>query len=252
MIETKRFGVCYGSKVAIKDVSLSMRPNEITAIVGPSGCGKSSFLCGINRLTDLVPDATTQGQVLVDGKNVLDVDVSPVHLRRRVGMIFQAPNPFPMSIRRNMQIALREQGIRDRHQLDGITENCLKDVGLWDEVSGRLDTLATRLSGGQQQRLCLARAIALQPDALLFDEPCSALDPNAASRVEEMILRLGEQYTIVIVTHNLAQARRISQNLAVFWSHGAAGEMIEWGRTNDVFEDARDPVARSYVAGTLG
>lgn len=252
MIQTDQLTVRYGTQIAIRDASLTVERGSITALVGPSGCGKSSFLCALNRMTDLIPGARVSGRVLIDGCDIHREIRSPAELRRRVGMIFQKPNPFPMSIRRNIQLALREHGMRQRGQLESVTERVLQDVGLWDEVKDRLDLSATQLSGGQQQRLCIARALALEPQVLLMDEPCSALDPIAAGRVESLIRDLRSQFTIVIVTHNLAQARRLADNAAVCWIRDGAGEIIEQGNAEQVFGSPVDSTAAGYLAGIQG
>lgn len=252
MIRTESLSVHYGSFTAVRNASLSVRKGSITAIVGPSGCGKSSFLSALNRMTDLIPTASITGQVTVNCCDIHDSCRSPSELRSCVGMIFQKPNPFPMSIRRNIQLALREHGTRKRAELDSITERVLKDVGLWNEVSDRLDSPALQLSGGQQQRLCIARALALEPQVLLMDEPCSALDPMASAKVESLITRLKGRYTIVIVTHNLAQARRIADDVAVFWVKDGAGEIIEQGPSKAIFEAPSHETAQAYLAGVSG
>lgn len=252
MIQTESLSVHYGEQTAVRDASISVPQGTVTAIVGPSGCGKSSLLASLNRLTDLIPGAHISGRILIDGHDIHANGRSPAELRRCVGMIFQKPNPFPMSIRRNIQLALREHGLRQREQLEAITERVLQDVGLWDEVQNRLDKSALQLSGGQQQRLCIARALALEPQVLLMDEPCSALDPIASGRVESLIKELREHYTILIVTHNLAQARRLADNVAVFWFRNGAGEIIEQGPAERVFAAPSDPTAAAYLSGVQG
>jgi phosphate transport system ATP-binding protein len=252
MICTESLCVRYGSMTAVRDASICVESGQIMAIVGPSGCGKSSFLAALNRMTDLIPGADVSGRVLIDGDDIHSAGQQPAELRRRVGMIFQKPNPFPMSVRRNIQLALRQHGERRREQLDAITERVLQDVGLWDEVKDRLDRPAQQLSGGQQQRLCIARALALEPRILLMDEPCSALDPMASATVESLIESLRGRYTIVIVTHNLAQARRVADQVAVFWLQSGAGEIIEQGETEAVFGGADNPTAAAYLSGRQG
>ncbi|HRF00244.1 MAG TPA: phosphate ABC transporter ATP-binding protein [Pirellulaceae bacterium] len=252
MIRVDRLTIRYGDRVALRDVTLEVPNGSVTAIVGPSGCGKSSLLQAINRLTDLVPGAEVSGSIEVDGRSVHDGRRAVVDLRRDVGMIFQRPNPFPTSIRRNLQLALREHGVRRRDELERTTERVLRDVGLWDEVRDRLDASALRLSGGQQQRLCLARALALEPRVLLMDEPCSALDPAATARVEGLIRQLRERHTILIVTHHLAQARRIADRLAVFWIRDGAGALIESGPTERLFTSPDDPITAAYLSGAAG
>lgn len=252
MIRTEKLSVHYHNSIAVRNVTLEVPNGQITAIVGPSGCGKSSFLSALNRMTDLIPGATTSGQVFIDCCDIHDSCRSPAELRKCVGMIFQKPNPFPMSIRKNIQLALREHGLRDSKRLDSTTQQALEDVGLWEEVKKRLTDSALKLSGGQQQRLCIARALALKPQVLLMDEPCSALDPIASAKVESLIKSLKGRYTIVIVTHNLAQARRISDNTAVFWMQDGAGEIIEHGPTETVFSNPTNPTAAAYLSGMQG
>ncbi|MEQ9408116.1 MAG: phosphate ABC transporter ATP-binding protein [Fuerstiella sp.] len=252
MISTKELCVHYGTALALRNASITVPTGEILAIVGPSGCGKSTFLAALNRMTDLIPGARVSGRVQVGGQDIHHVTQDASQLRRRMGMIFQKPNPFPMSIRRNIQLALREHGERRRNELEAITERVLTDVGLWDEVHDRLEMSALQLSGGQQQRLCIARALALQPQLLLMDEPCSALDPLSAARVESLIAGLRGRYTVVIVTHNLAQARRLADRVAVFWLRDGAGEIIEQGSTEHIFESPHHAIVAEYVAGARG
>ena len=252
MIRTTDLQVCYGGVPAIDSVTAEFPRGAITAIVGPSGCGKSTFLSALNRMTDLISNATVRCEIQFDWVSVFGPKSSPTELRKCVGMIFQKPNPFPMSIRKNIQLGLREHGLRDRGQLEAETESALKDVGLWEEVKDRLDANALRLSGGQQQRLCIARALALKPKVLLMDEPCSALDPIAAAKVEDLIVRLRGDYTVAIVTHNLAQAKRISDFMMVFWIRDGVGKIIEQGRTNRLFEKADDETVKAYLSGGRG
>lgn len=242
----------YGEKSAFRDVTLSINKGCITALVGPSGCGKTSFLTCLNRLTDLIPACLVSGRIMIDKLDVLAPQTDVIRLRRRIGMIFQKPNPFPLSIRRNLEFPLREHGMRDRAQLSTAIEISLRDVGLWDEVKDRLDSPALALSGGQQQRLCIARSLALSPEMLLMDEPCSALDPLSSGVVEDLIVSLRERYTILIVTHNLAQARRIADYAAFFWIQNGAGRLIETGTAKQIFEKPRDPLTASYVSGMRG
>jgi phosphate transport system ATP-binding protein len=218
--------------------------------VGPSGCGKTSFLTCLNRLVDLVHGASLAGSIRIAGADIAAMDV--VALRRRVGMIFQKPNPFPFSIRRNLELPLREHGMRDPGMLDETIERALRDVGLWDEVKDRISSPALELSGGQQQRLTIARALALKPEVLLLDEPCSSLDPISSGVVEDLIHGLRERYTLVVVTHNLAQARRIADSVAVFWVHDGAGRLIEHGPVRQVFEHPQHPWTAAYVSGARG
>ncbi len=251
-IEVERLSLHYGQTPAFHDVTLVMNQGCITALVGPSGCGKTSFLSSLNRLTDLIPECRLSGQIRLDGLDVLAPDTDVIHLRRRVGMVFQKPNPFPLSIRKNLEFPLREHGILDRTRLSGTIETGLRDVGLWDEVKDRLESPALALSGGQQQRLCMARALVLSPDVLLMDEPCSALDPLSSGVVEDLIVGLRGRYTILIVTHNLAQARRIADYAAFFWIQKGTGRLIETGTAKQIFEEPHDPLTAAYVSGMRG
>ncbi|MEM7352959.1 MAG: phosphate ABC transporter ATP-binding protein [Acidobacteriota bacterium] len=252
LLQTEGLSLSYGRKAAFRDVSLAVPEGGISAIIGPSGCGKSSFLACLNRLSDLLPRCRVEGRVRVGEIEVFDPATDVIALRRRVGMIFQKPNPFPLSIRRNLELPLREHGVRDRQEIDAIIERTLSDVVLWSEVKDRLDASALALSGGQQQRLCLARALALEPEVVLLDEPCSALDPISSGVVEDLIARLGGRYTVVIVTHNLAQARRIADRVAFFWLRDGAGRLIEEDAAERVFEQPRDELTAAYVGGARG
>ena len=252
MITTDNLSVAYHGRTVLRDASIEARGGEVLALVGPSGCGKSSFLAALNRLTDLVPGATVGGSVRFEGREIREAFPDPTELRRHVGMIFQKPNPFAMTIRRNLELPMREHGMRDRDELERMVQSVLRDVGLWTEVEDRLEHSALDLSGGQQQRLCIARALALRPQVLLMDEPCSALDPIAADRVEQLILEMRGQYTIIIVTHNLAQARRLADQMAVFWTRDGVGEVIAQGPTEELFESTTNEIARSYLSGTKG
>ncbi len=251
-VVARDLAVQYGTVHALGGVSLQIEANRITALIGPSGCGKTSFLNSLNRMTDLIPGCAVTGSVHLHGRNILAPAVDVVALRRRVGMIFQRPTPFPMSIARNMELALREHGVHERHRLDETIETALRDVGLWSEVKDRLGTSALDLSGGQQQRLCIARALALRPEILLLDEPCSSLDPLASGVVEDLIVSLRGRYTLVVVTHNLAQARRIADDVAVFWVQDGSGRLIEHGAAERIFDAPRDPVTQAYVNGMRG
>lgn len=242
----------YSGKTAFEGVSFGVPQGTITALVGPSGCGKTSLLQCFNRLTDLIPGACLAGQVRLAGEDIHAPAVDVVALRRRVGMIFQKPIPFPLSIRRNLELPLREHGERDRGRLAAAIEKALCDVGLWNEVKDRLDAPALALSGGQQQRLSIARTLALEPEVLLLDEPCSALDPLSSGVVEDLVRSLRPRYTQVVVTHNLAQARRIADHVAVLWVRDGAGRLIEHGSVEQVFEDPRDPLTAAYVNGSRG
>jgi len=251
-IEVENLSVAYQGKIVLEDVSLNINKGCITALIGPSGCGKTSLLSSLNRLTDLIPGSQMQGKVHIDGVDVRDPQLDVMTLRRKVGMIFQKPNPFPLSIRRNIEMPLREHGVKQRGELEARVTTALQDVGLWDEVRDRLDTPALSLSGGQQQRLCIARALALEPAILLMDEPCSALDPIASVVVEELIHSLRNRYTVVIVTHNLAQARRVANYAAFFWMTGRVGKLIEFGRCQSLFDSPSHDLTAAYVTGVSG
>ena len=251
-IEVEQLSLHYGQKPAFHDVTLSINQGCITALVGPSGCGKTSFLTSLNRLTDIIPGCRVAGRISLDGLDVLAPHTDVIRLRRRVGMIFQKPNPFPLSIRKNLEFPLREHGLKDRDRIATSIETVLRDVGLWDEVKDRLHSPALALSGGQQQRLCMARALVLSPEVLLMDEPCSALDPLSSGVVEDLIVGLRGRYTVLIVTHNLAQARRIADYAALFWVQNGAGQLIEAGTAKQIFAEPRDPLTAAYVSGMRG
>lgn len=252
LIDVDQLSLHYGQMPAFQNVTLSINQGCITALVGPSGCGKTSFLTSLNRLTDLIPGCHLSGRIWLDGLDVLAPQTDVIHLRRRVGMIFQKPNPFPFSIRKNLEFPLREHGLRDREQIASTIETGLRDVGLWDEVKDRLNSPALALSGGQQQRLCMARTLVLSPEVLLLDEPCSALDPLSSGVVEDLIVGLRGRYTVLIVTHNLAQARRIADYAALFWVHNGAGQLIETGTAKQIFEKPREALTAAYVSGMRG
>lgn len=245
-------GVSYNQQPVLSDVSLEVYKGCITALIGPSGCGKSSFLAALNRLSDMVPGAEVTGDILFEGQSILDDSINVQALRSKIGMIFQKPNPFPLSIKKNLELPLREQGVRSKHVLESKVSSVLQSVGLWDEVKDRLNSSALSLSGGQQQRLCIARALILEPSVLLMDEPCSALDPISSGIVEEMIQRLAGKYTIIIVTHNLAQARRIANFAAFFWMKEKVGKLIEFGRCQPLFESPQHSLTAAYVSGEKG
>jgi phosphate transport system ATP-binding protein len=251
-MKVDQLSVYYSGKPAFQDVTLSINKGCITALVGPSGCGKTSFLTCLNRLTDLIAGCRVSGRIMIETLDILAPGLDVIQLRRRIGMIFQKPNPFPLSIRRNLEFPLREHGLRDRQLITRTIETVLQDVGLWEEVKDRLDSPALALSGGQQQRLCIARSLALAPEVLLMDEPCSALDPLSSGVVEDLIVNLRGRYTILIVTHNLAQARRIADHAAFFWIQNGAGRLIEAGSAKQIFEKPRDPLTAAYVNGMRG
>ena len=233
---------------ALKNVSIDIEENAITALIGPSGCGKSTFLKTLNRMNDLIPGVKITGDVRYRGKDIFDPATDVNELRREIGMVFQKPNPFPMSIYDNITYGPRTHGIRNRAKLDEIVENSLRGAAIWDEVKDRLKKSALGLSGGQQQRLCIARALAVEPDVLLMDEPTSALDPISTSKIEELAIELKNRYTIVIVTHNMQQAVRISDNTAFF----LLGDLIEYGSTEKMFEQPEDKRTEDYITGRFG
>ena len=251
-LSIQALSVSYDDKTVLDEVSLDINKGCITALIGPSGCGKTSFLTTLNRLSDFSDNAAVDGKVLLGGKNIFDPATDVLKLRRRIGMIFQKPNPFPLSIKRNLELPLKEHGIRDRKLIKQKIENVLRDVGLWDEVSDRLDKSALSLSGGQQQRLCIARALILEPEILLMDEPCSALDPISSAAVEDLIIRLRGRYTVVIVTHNLAQAKRVANYAAFFWMKERVGKLIEFGSCQDLFEKPDNRLTAAYISGARG
>ncbi|MEP7188982.1 MAG: phosphate ABC transporter ATP-binding protein PstB [Roseiflexaceae bacterium] len=253
-LEARHFNFFYGAFQALDDITLAMRERSITAIIGPSGCGKSTLLRAINRMHDGTPGARGQGELLLDGQNIYGAATDPVLLRRRVGMVFQRPNAFAKSIFDNVAYGLQIIGWRNRTQIAERVEQVLRQSALWDEVKDRLTQSAYGLSGGQQQRLCIARAIALRPDVLLMDEPCSALDPIATLKIEELMLDLRREYTIVIVTHNMQQAARASDETAFMLMHpqSRAGQLIEFGATGQLFTHPKDKRTEDYVTGRFG
>ena len=252
VLQVQGLTIAYGGREALRTVDLGFPECSITALVGPSGCGKSSLLMAINRLTDLIPGCRVTGRVLFRDRDVRSTGVDVVEIRRRVGMIFQRPNPFPVSIRKNIELPLAERRRTTRAERDEAVTTVLEAVGLWDEVKDRLDQGAPTLSGGQQQRLCIARALVLEPEVLLLDEPCSALDPLASGVVEELIVSLAGRYTIVVVTHNLAQARRIADRVAFFWLQDGAGALVEQGSREAMFDRPRHELTAAYFAGDRG
>jgi len=248
-IDVTRLNFFYGDKPALTDVSVSIRANRVTAFIGPSGCGKSTFLRTLNRMNDIIPGTRVEGEILIDGHDINASSMDVVDLRRRVGMVFQKSNPFPKSIFENVAYGLRINGLtRDRADMAQRVEESLRAAAIWDEVKDRLHESALALSGGQQQRLCIARALAIQPEILLMDEPASALDPIATQRIEELIYELKERYTIVIVTHNMQQAARVSDETAFFW----LGKLVEFGPTEKIFTNPTEKLTEDYVTGRFG
>lgn len=246
-LETHNLNLFYDDFQALKNINMSIEKGEITAFIGPSGCGKSTFLKTLNRMNDLVAGCKVEGQVLLDGTDIYgNIDIA--HLRKRVGMVFQKPNPFPISIYDNIAFGPRTHGTRNKAQLDEIVERSLKGAAIWDELKDRLKKSALSLSGGQQQRLCIARALAVEPEVLLMDEPTSALDPISTSKIEDLALELKNNYTIVMVTHNMQQAARISDKTAFF----LMGEIVEFGKTDDIFSYPTDKRTEDYITGRFG
>jgi len=243
------FNFWYGEKQALRDVNFEIYANKITALIGPSGCGKSTLIKVFNRLQDLEPSARHTGTVLYDGMDIYGEDVDVLELRKRIGMVFQKPNPFPKSIYENVAFAPRIHGLRDRRKLDEIVEDCLKQAALWSEVKNDLNKPALKLSGGQQQRVCIARTLSIKPDVILMDEPTSALDPIGTSHIEDLVQSLKKNYTIVIVTHNMQQAARVSDYTAVFLT---GGEFVEYQKTRHLFERPKDPRTEDYITGKMG
>ncbi|QDK31326.1 phosphate ABC transporter ATP-binding protein [Sphingomonas sp. IC081] len=248
-LTARNVDVYYGAKKAINNVSIDIDNGVVTAFIGPSGCGKSTFLRSLNRMNDTIADARVTGEILLDGENIYAPDMDPVALRARVGMVFQKPNPFPKSIYENIAYGPRIHGLApSKADMDGIIESALTKAGLWDEVKDRLNEPGTALSGGQQQRLCIARAIAVSPEVILMDEPCSALDPIATARIEELIDELKDTYAIVIVTHSMQQAARVSQRTAFFH----LGNLVEYGDTSQIFTTPREEKTKDYITGRYG
>ncbi|MDU1077598.1 MAG: phosphate ABC transporter ATP-binding protein PstB [Clostridium sp.] len=247
IIETKNLDLYYGTNKALKNINMNINQNEVTALIGPSGCGKSTFLRTLNRMNDLIEGVKVTGEVLFEGKNIYD-DYDEIALRKRVGMVFQKANPFPMSICDNIAYGPKIHGIKDKKTLDEIVERSLRGAALWDETKDRLKKSALGLSGGQQQRLCIARTLAVSPEVILMDEPTSALDPISTSKVEELMDELKKKYTVIIVTHNMQQAGRIADKTAFFLN----GEVIEFGKTEDIFYKPKDKRTEDYITGRFG
>ncbi len=253
-IEVKNLSIYYGSFRAVKNITLEVPPRKITAIIGPSGCGKSTMLRSFNRMNELVPTAWAEGEVFFQGQNLYAPDVDPVEVRRRIGMVFQKPNPFPKSIYDNIAWGAKINGFKGKKsELDELVTESLKSAALWDEVHDKLDQSGLSLSGGQQQRLCIARAIAVKPDIILMDEPCSALDPIATLKIEELMRALSKEYTIIIVTHNMQQAARVSDYTAFFtMDEDRAGYLMEYGETTQIFTNPKEQVTEDYITGRFG
>ena len=247
-IESRNLNLWYGDVQALKNITMAVPEKKVTAVIGPSGCGKSTFIRCINRMNDLIKDCRITGELLFEGRNIYDKAVDVVALRKKIGMVFQKPNPFPMSVYDNVAYGPRVHGVREREELDRIVEESLKASALWDEVADILDRSALDLSGGQQQRICIARTLAVKPKVILFDEPCSALDPISTSRIEDLINDLKDEYTIIIVTHNMQQAARVSDYTAFF----LLGEVIEFGKTRQIFEMPEEKSTEDYVTGRFG
>ncbi len=248
VVSIRNLNFYYGDKQALFDISLDIPRNQITAFIGPSGCGKSTLLRCLNRLNDLIEGTRLEGEILIDGRNIYDPDIDITQLRKNTGMVFQKSTPFPKSIYDNVAYGLRIAGMKNKKKLDEIVEKSLRGAALWDEVKDRLNESALGLSGGQQQRLCIARAIAVEPEIILMDEPCSALDPIATAKIEELMLELKKQYTIIIVTHNMQQAARVSDRTAFLWM----GKLIEYDDTSVIFTNPKEKLTEEYITGRFG
>ena len=248
-VSIKNLEAWFGTKQAVKDVSLNVKENTITAIIGPSGCGKTTLIRCLNRMHEMTPSSRSRGQVIIDGIDIYDRNIDPVIIKRRIGMVFQKPNPFPtMSIYDNVAAGLKLNGVKDTQLIDEIVKESLQGAGLWEEVKNELDKPGMGLSGGQQQRLCIARALAMQPEVLLMDEPTSALDPMASSKIEELVHDLKQELTIIIVTHNMQQAARVSDYTAFMY----LGELVEYGPTKKIFENPEKELTERYISGKFG
>ena len=248
-IRTESLNAWYGPNRVLKDLSIDLREHAVTAIIGPSGCGKSTFIRCLNRMHELVPKARTSGKVILDGSNIYEKGIDPVRIRRKIGMVFQKPNPFPtMSIYDNVAAGLKLNGVRNLEKLDVAVRRSLEQAALWEEVKNNLDDSGISISGGQQQRLCIARALAVEPEVLLMDEPCSALDPIATAKIEELIAKLTDLYTVIIVTHNMQQAARVADYTAFLY----LGQLIEYGETTSLFENPKEELTERYLTGKFG
>ncbi len=247
-IETRHLNFYYGNKQALKDINIVCPENRVTAIIGPSGCGKSTFIRTLNRMNDVIPGTRVEGEILLEGKDINAPRVDVVELRKKVGMVFQKPNPFPKSIFDNIAYGLRVSGVKSKKKIETIVEKSLEEAALWDEIKDRLQDNAFSLSGGQQQRLCIARSLAIEPEVILFDEPCSAIDPIATAKIEDLIQKLKEDYTVVIVTHNMQQAARVSDYTAFLM----LGELIEYDETDKIFTNPSNKLTEDYITGRFG
>ena len=247
-MEVKKLNLWYGKAQALYDVDMPVKQHKVTSIIGPSGCGKSTLIRCLNRMNDIIPLCRIEGSVYLDAKDIYGKNMDVVDVRKKVGMVFQKPNPFPKSIYENIAYGSRVAGANDKKKLDVIVESSLKEAFLWDEVSERLDESAMGLSGGQQQRLCIARALAIKPEVILMDEPCSSLDPIATAKIEDLIYKLKQKYTVIIVTHNMQQAARVSDNAAYMY----LGKLIEFGETKQIFENPKEELTENYITGRFG
>ena len=248
VIQTKKLNLWYDDNHALIDINLKIKPNKVTALIGPSGCGKSTLIRCFNRMNDVVIGCKIKGEVLFHNKNIYDSSVDAVEIRKKIGMVFQKPNPFPKTIWENIAYGPKVQGLRNKKKLDNIVKKSLNDAALWDEVNDRLNDSAMGLSGGQQQRLCIARSLAIEPEIILMDEPCSALDPIATAKIEDLINKLKKKYTVIIVTHNMQQAARVSDYTAYMY----LGKMIEYGETKQIFESPKEDLTEKYITGRFG
>jgi phosphate transport system ATP-binding protein len=248
IIKTENLNLWYGEKQALYDISMDIRPNKITALIGPSGCGKSTLIRCFNRMNDVIDKCKITGMIYFHGNDIYSPKTDAVEVRKKIGMVFQKPNPFPKSIYENVAYGSKVQGITNKNELDKIVENSLKNAALWDEVKDRLHESAMGLSGGQQQRLCIARSLSIEPEVILMDEPCSALDPIATAKIEDLMTELKKRYTVIIVTHNMQQAARVSDYAAYMY----LGKLIEFGETEQMFEDPHEELTEKYITGRFG
>jgi phosphate transport system ATP-binding protein len=248
IIKTENLNLWYGEKQALYDISMDIRPNKITALIGPSGCGKSTLIRCFNRMNDVIDKCKITGKIYFHGNDIYSSKTDAVEVRKKIGMVFQKPNPFPKSIYENVAYGSKVQGITNKNELDKIVDNSLKNAALWDEVKDRLHESAMGLSGGQQQRLCIARSLSIEPEVILMDEPCSALDPIATAKIEDLMTELKKRYTVIIVTHNMQQAARVSDYAAYMY----LGKLIEFGETEQMFEDPHEELTEKYITGRFG